>query len=124
VEIARDAMGTPYRWGGTDRNGFDCSGLIQYAYAQIGVELPRRGRDQAAAGRQVARRVDELRPGDVLGFGSDPGADQVTHVGLYLGDGRFLHSASDGVRVSFLAEGDPDGRWWYSRWLVARRILD
>jgi cell wall-associated NlpC family hydrolase len=117
-------MGTPYRWGGSDQNGFDCSGLIQYAYDQIGIKLPRSSREQALAGSEVPRAIGELAAGDILVFADAPGSDQVSHVGLYLGDGTFIHSASGGVKIGSLRDGDPDSRWWQDRWLGARRILD
>jgi NlpC/P60 family len=122
VNAALDVMGTPYRWGGTNANGFDCSGLIVYAYAQVGIELPRRSADQARAGRPVIPQVTDLAPGDILAFSATV-AGAVSHVGLYLGDGRFVHSASSGVRISRLSMDDPDGRWWYERWIGARRVL-
>ncbi len=121
VMSALDVMGTPYVWGGTDANGFDCSGLVQYAYRQHGVALPRRSVDQARAGRAVAARLDALAPGDVLVFAS---GGTVSHVGLYIGSGRFIHSASRGVKVSRLDQADPEGRWWWERWVGVRRVLD
>jgi cell wall-associated NlpC family hydrolase len=123
VETALDAMGTPYQWGGTDANGFDCSGLIQYAYGQHGIVLPRVSHDQARMGSALDREVDALRPGDVLGFAAD-GTSTVTHVGLYVGDGQFLHSSSTGVKLSSLLGSDGDSRWWQQRWVVARRIVE
>src|SRR5207244_1695768 len=81
VQTAIESLGTPYIWGGTADNGFDCSGLIQYAYGQHGIRLPRMSRDQARAGAEVAPVVDALRPGDVLLFSTRPGAG-VTHVGM------------------------------------------
>jgi cell wall-associated NlpC family hydrolase len=116
-------MGRPYRFGGTgaDGTGFDCSGLIQYAYGSIGVTLPRRSVDQAREGREVPRNPSMLRPGDVLTFSNKGGP--VTHVGLYMGERRFIHSATRGVQVSTLSEDDPYGRWWYRRWVGVRRIL-
>jgi cell wall-associated NlpC family hydrolase len=122
VETALAAMGAPYRWGGTDGNGFDCSGLIQYAYGQHGVVLPRVSRDQARMGRAVDRGIDGLRPGDILAF-SDQGTSRVTHVGLYVGDGQFLHSSSTGVKLSDLREGG-ESRWWRDRWVGVRRIVE
>jgi len=122
VQTALDNMGAPYRWGGTDGNGFDCSGLIQYAYGEQGILVPRRSRDQARTGTLVENRVDQLRPGDVLGFAQS--GSRVTHVGLYVGDGKFIHSSSTGVRLSSLTAEDPYSRWWQVRWVAARRILN
>jgi len=124
VATAKEAMGRPYEWGGTGTNGggFDCSGLIQHAYAQHGVRLPRVSRDQAREGKPIARNGSSLRPGDLLTFSNSGGP--VTHVGLYIGDGRFIHSASHGVQVSLLSGEDPYGRWWYTRWVGVRRIVD
>jgi hypothetical protein len=123
VETAKEAMGRPYVWGGTGTNGggFDCSGLIQHAYARHGVALPRTSREQAREGRAVARKVGSLRQGDLLTFSNTGGS--VTHVGLYIGDGQFIHSASRGVQVSVLSGEDPYGRWWFKRWVGVRRIL-
>ncbi len=122
VQTAIDVMGTPYQWGGTDENGFDCSGLIQYAYAESGVILPRVSRDQTRTGSRVNARVADLRPGDILGFSVER-SSRITHVGLYIGDGQFIHSSSRGVSISSLISTDPNSRWWQSRWVVARRIL-
>ncbi len=122
VRTALDAIGAPYRWGGSAENGFDCSGLIQYAYAQYGVSLPRTSREQATSGAPVSRELTALVPGDILVFSASPGGG-VSHVGLYAGEGLFIHSASDGVRLSALRLDDPDGRYWVPRWVGARRLL-
>jgi len=122
VETAIAQMGAPYRWGGTDANGFDCSGLIQYAYAEHGVVLPRVSREQARAGAAVPTDVTALAAGDILAFSAVPGG-QVTHVGLYVGDGRFIHSSRDGVTISLLSATDATGRWWWDRWVGARRVM-
>ncbi len=121
VKTAIDVMGTPYTWGGSDENGYDCSGLIQYAYGQHGIILPRVSRDQARMGRPVERQLNALRPGDILGFSVE--GDRITHVGLYVGEGQFIHSASGGVRLASLSATDGDSRWWQQHWVVARRIL-
>ncbi len=120
VMTAAQQMGAEYRLGGTGAGGFDCSGLIQYAYAQHGVSLPRVSTEQAKEGREVPRRIDALRPGDILTFSNSGGP--VTHVGLYVGDTRFIHSANGGVQLSLLSENDPYGRWWFARWVGVRRI--
>jgi NlpC/P60 family len=123
VATAAAAMGRPYQYGGTGTagGGFDCSGLIQYAYRQHGIGLPRRSVDQAKEGKKVDRKLDRLKPADLLTFSNRGGA--VTHVGLYIGDGRFIHSATRGVQVSVLSPEDPYGRWWYTRWVGVRRIV-
>lgn len=122
VHTALDAIGAPYRWGGTAENGFDCSGLIQYAYGIHGIRLPRRSRDQATIGAEVAPVVEALRPGDILLFSSSPGAG-VTHVGMFVGEQKFIHSASDGVRLSRLDARDVEGAYWIARWVGARRVI-
>jgi cell wall-associated NlpC family hydrolase len=123
IATATDVMGRPYEWGGTgsDGGGFDCSGLIQYAYAQHGIELPRRSVEQALEGSPVKTSLVAIQPGDLLTFSNRGGP--VTHVGLYVGEGRFIHSASHGVQVSTLSPDDPYGRWWYVRWVGARRLV-
>jgi cell wall-associated NlpC family hydrolase len=120
VSTAVAAMGTPYLWGGSNENGFDCSGLIQYAYLQAGITLPRRSVDQAKAGQLIPREIGQLEPGDILTFSRDPGGP-VTHVGLYVGERRFIHSSSTGVRISLLSENDANGRHWLDRWVGVRR---
>ena len=123
VQTALAAMGEPYRWGGTGEGGYDCSGLIQFAYGEHGILLPRVSRDQVRAGTLVPKDVAALNPGDILGFSIEGGG--VSHVGLYVGDGTFIHSASSGgVKLSSLSGTDPESRWWRQRWVVARRILN
>lgn len=122
VRTALDAMGTPYQWGGSGANGFDCSGLIQYAYGEHGVILPRVSRDQARTGIAVQKSVAALAPGDVLTFSVE--GNGVSHVGLFVGEGMFIHSSSQGVRLSSLTAADGDSRWWQARWVGARRVLN
>ena len=123
VATAAEAMGRPYEFGGTgeDGEGFDCSGLIQYAFGKHGIQLPRRSTDQAREGTKMDKKPEQLRPADLLTFSNHGGA--VTHVGLYIGEGRFIHSATRGVQVSTLSPTDPYGRWWYTRWVGVRRII-
>jgi cell wall-associated NlpC family hydrolase len=122
VRLAVDALGTPYRWGGTADNGFDCSGLVQWAYGQYGVALPRTSRAQAQAGAAIPPVVDALAPGDILLFAARRGGG-VTHVGMYVGDRTFIHSSSSGVRLSRLEYGDVNGAYWLERWVGARRVV-
>ncbi len=91
LAAASEHLGLPYLWGGTDpEKGFDCSGLIQHAYRDIGVEMPKWSRHQAKMGVEV-ESLDDALPGDVLSFG-----DPVNHVALYTGDGQMLHSPKTG----------------------------
>ena len=122
VQTALESLGTPYIWGGSADNGFDCSGLVQYAYGQHGIRLPRMSRDQARAGAEVATVVDALRPGDILLFSARPGSG-VTHVGLYVGEWKFIHSSTRGVKLSRLDVRDPEGAYWLDRWVGARRVI-
>jgi hypothetical protein len=123
VATATEAMGRPYTYGGTgaDGEGFDCSGLIQHAYGKHGITLPRRSTDQAREGRKIDRQLKLLATADILTFSNRGG--RVTHVGLYIGGGRFIHSATRGVQVSTLSAEDPYGRWWYRRWVGVRRVV-
>lgn len=122
VRSALEALGSPYLWGGTNDNAFDCSGLIQYAYARHGIRLPRMSRDQAKTGAEIAPAVAELRPGDILVFAARPGAG-VTHVGMYVGELKFIHSSTVGVRLSRLEARDPEGSHWLERWVGVRRVI-
>jgi len=115
VETALDLRGAPYRNGGADPRGFDCSGFTQYVFAQHGVSLPRSVRDQFHAGELVS--ATELVPGDLLFFTTtDPGA---SHVAIALNADEFVHAPSSTgvVRVEHLS-----ARYWRSRFIAARRI--
>jgi cell wall-associated NlpC family hydrolase len=127
ARVALAALGRPYRWGSVGgraaTSGFDCSGLIWTAFASQGVAVPRVSREQARAGVPVPRALSALEAGDLLAFSRVPGG-VVEHVGLYVGAGRFVHSSGgDGaVVVSRLAPDDARGRWWWRRWVGARRL--
>jgi cell wall-associated NlpC family hydrolase len=107
VVIAMKYLGVPYVWGGASPAGFDCSGLVQYCYAQVGVQMPRVAQDQYNVGARIpADRTDLLQPGDLVFFGYDGDASQIHHVGIYAGSGSFIHAPQSGdvVRVSSLQE--------------------
>jgi cell wall-associated NlpC family hydrolase len=118
VGVALDAIGTPYQWGGTDANGFDCSGLIRFAYAAVGFTLPRTSADQLRTGVSVEPTPALLVAGDVLGF-ANAAAARADHVGLHIGGDEFIHSSSSGVRISSLR--DP---YWRARLVAARRFVE
>jgi cell wall-associated NlpC family hydrolase len=95
VRVARAQLGRRYRYGGaTPDRGFDCSGLVRYVLGMVQVALPRLAAQQARAGEPIAR--DHLQPGDLLAFGD---ADTVSHIGIYIGDGKYVHASSVAGRV-------------------------
>ena len=106
VDAARQAIGTPYRYGGDSPRGFDCSGLVQYAHRQVGIHIPRTTASQWHAARSPQRRY--LMPGDVLFFSL--GGDKDRHVGIYEGDGMFIHAPSSGKQVRRASLDDPYGQ--------------
>jgi cell wall-associated NlpC family hydrolase len=104
LNIVREAIGTPYVWGGSKPGGFDCSGLLQYAWAKAGVKIPRTTYDQFKTGQQVGR--GQLKRGDAVFFrGSDSKGGLPGHVGMYIGGGKFIEAPRTGskVHVSTLA---------------------
>jgi cell wall-associated NlpC family hydrolase len=112
ARIALKAVGVPYRWGGTSpASGFDCSGLVYWAYGRLGVEVPHSSYALAEMGRRVARA--RLRPGDVLVFSG------YGHVGLYVGRGRMVHAPHSGRLVEVVRLGRSH---YGSRLVTARRI--
>jgi cell wall-associated NlpC family hydrolase len=99
VSLARAQIGTRYRHGGASpQRGFDCSGLVQYVMARFAMIVPRTAKQQAAVGVPVDRDTSLLRPGDLLTFASNARAN-VSHIGIYIGNGRFVHASSVAGRV-------------------------
>ncbi|WP_145943637.1 NlpC/P60 family protein [Corynebacterium glyciniphilum] len=96
VGAAMSKLGSPYSWGATGPDSFDCSGLMFWAYQQIGKSVPRTSSAQVAGGTSVSR--GELQPGDIVGF--YPG---VTHVGMYIGDGKIVHASDYGIPVQVVS---------------------
>lgn len=92
ISAARAQLGVPYVWGGTTPDGFDCSGLIQFAYEKAGVELPRTSRAQATEGQEVS--VDNMRAGDLIFFN-----EPVSHAGIYIGGGKMIEAPRTGSDV-------------------------
>lgn len=99
VKTAMALEGTPYVWGGSQPGGFDCSGLVQYVYGQLGVKLPRTSENQATVGTPVGS-LNSAKPGDLLFFaGSDGTASAPGHVGIYVGNGEMIDAPYTGTRV-------------------------
>ena len=115
VTLALSYLGIPYRNGGSDPSGFDCSGLVQWVFAQHGMALPREVRQQYHVGDDIDS--DDVRPGDLVFF--ETVASGASHVGIALGGGEFVHAPSSRgvVRVERYTSG-----YWADRWVGARRI--
>ena len=146
IAEAMKFVGVPYLWGGTSPDGVDCSGLVRHVYRMNGILLPRNASQQALSGSEVeipespwlylapdapgdsddaAGLSEALLPGDLLFFGThgqDGSKDRISHVGIYIGDGRMIHS-SHLVRINSLIPGRPDYYDGADRLLRARRIL-
>ena len=114
LRAAESRIGAPYRYGGSGPDAFDCSGLVAYAYGQAGVDVPRTAAQQFAIARPVPRR--DLRPGDLVFFRLS--GREVSHVGLYAGEGRFVHAPQTGGRVRM---EDLDDDWFRDRYAGAGR---
>ncbi|MFL5960761.1 MAG: NlpC/P60 family protein [Gaiellaceae bacterium] len=114
VGIAMQYLGVPYVWGGASPSGFDCSGFVMYVFAQVGISLPHYTVAQWSYGDAVSVPRGELQPGDLVFFAG------LGHVGIYVGNGQFIHAPHTGdvVRIDSLSEG-----WYASEYDGAKRIL-
>ena len=116
MAITRSLLGTPYRYGGSDTSGFDCSGLVQYAHSKAGIRVPRTtGQQWRHAGRL---NRDYLLPGDLVFFRLS--GNKSNHVGIYEGRGVFIHAPSSGKRVSRASLDNP---YWRDRLMGSRSFL-
>jgi cell wall-associated NlpC family hydrolase len=111
VGIAMQYLGVPYRWGGADPSGFDCSGFSMYVFAKIGVSLPHHAASQYGMGTPVSK--SELQAGDLVFFNG------LGHMGIYIGGGQFIHAPHTGdvVKISNLSDS-----WYAATWVGARRL--
>jgi cell wall-associated NlpC family hydrolase len=111
AQIALQYIGVPYLWAGESPSGFDCSGLVSYVYAQLGVDLPHSAADQYGYGVDVPR--DQLQPGDLVFF------DNLSHVGIYVGNNEIINAPDTGsfVRIDSLSEP-----WYANHYVGARRV--
>lgn len=112
VRTAQSMIGKPYRYGGTSPSkGFDCSGLVQYSHRVAGISVPRTTGQQHSGARPVS--LSQLQPGDLLFFRIE---GKTGHVGIYLGEGRFVHAPSSGKHVSITTL---DNSYWSKRLIGA-----
>ncbi|MBE6922390.1 MAG: hypothetical protein E7465_04315 [Ruminococcaceae bacterium] len=116
VDFAKKFLGTPYKWGGTTPAGFDCSGFVYYVYNSLGYKMPRMINDMNRQGTYVAKA--NLKPGDVIIF-QNTYASGLSHVGIYVGDGKFIHSPNSRSVVSY---ADLYSTYYINHYYGARRI--
>ncbi len=116
IATAKQYIGVPYLWGGTTPSGFDCSGFTQYVFKQHGISLNRTTETQYQQGTYVSK--GNLQPGDLVFFQNTYKAG-ISHVGIYIGDGNFIHSSSSkGITITAL-----DSSYWAPKYYGARRVL-
>lgn len=116
INTAKKYIGVPYKWGGTTPKGFDCSGFVQYVYNAHGITIPRTSSTQYYELKHKVSKSD-LQPGDLVFFNTS--GKGVSHVGMYIGDGQFIHSASSkGIVIADLFTN-----YWMNLYLGARRVL-
>jgi len=116
IDKAKSHMGVRYRWGGTSRSGFDCSGFTTSVFRSQGIRLPRTSREQARVGTAVSK--SNLKQGDLVFFKTNRGT-RINHVGIYIGGGRFIHASSGGGRVK--TDSINEG-YYQRRYAGARRV--
>ncbi len=116
IATAKTLIGCPYKWAGSTPAGFDCSGFVQYVFGKHGITLPRVSRSQYTVGTAVAKK--DLQPGDLVFFFST-NKNVITHVGIYIGNGEFIHSSSSyGVVITKL-----ESSYYQTRYYGAKRVL-
>lgn len=116
IQVAKSQLGRPYRYGGlTPKTGFDCSGLINYSYKKVGLTLPRTTRQLYRMSKPIKRK--HLRRGDLVFFRIN--RKSISHVGLYLGNNKFIHAPSSGKRVNIASLNT---KYWRARFARGGRI--
>jgi cell wall-associated NlpC family hydrolase len=115
VDTALTFLGVPYRNGGTDPSGFDCSGFVQYVFSRLGIALPREVRDQYRVGQEI--KLADVKAGDLLFF--ETVSRGASHVGMAIGPGQFVHAPSSRGVVRVERYG---AQYWASRFVGARRV--
>lgn len=115
IQIAEQLKGKPYRYGGVTPKGFDCSGFVHYAYRKAGITIPRTTKDQYRTSQRLP--IEQARSGDLLFFKIN--SRKLSHVGLYAGNGRFIHASTTQNSVSDASLNDP---YWQERLIAVGRI--
>ena len=115
LDYAKEMLGKPYKYAGDTPEGFDCSGLVKYSYGRAGIAMPRDTQSQRRMSMLVS--VHGMREGDLLFF--DQEGKKTSHVGLYLGKGRFIHAPSSGGKVR---TDSVNAEFWKKHFVEARRV--
>lgn len=116
IKTAKSYIGVPYKYGGTNSKGFDCSGYLQYLFKKQGFNIPRTADEQYNLGVNVSK-IKDLAPGDLVFFSEN---NEISHCGIYLGKGEFIHaSTSQGIRVDALYND-----YWKLRYAGGKRIVE
>lgn len=118
IDYAADLLGCKYVYGGTSPSGFDCSGFTQYVFAHFGVSLSHSSATQYS--NSVRIKKSELKPGDLVFFSQTSGSSKVGHVGIYVGDGQFIHAASPGKGVRY---DGLDDTYYVNHYIGCGRVL-
>ncbi len=118
IEVAKSYLGTPYRSGGTSRNGVDCSGFVTAVFRQFDISLPRTSLGQSSSGEHISE--SKMQPADLVFFKTSR-RRPVSHVGIYMGKGKFIHASTRSRRVRI---DDLEDDYFRKRFVVARRVVD
>ncbi|WP_227839615.1 NlpC/P60 family protein [Clostridioides sp. ZZV15-6597] len=118
ISEAKKHLGKPYKWGGNGPSSFDCSGLMVYCFKKVGINLPRTARQQARKGKAVNKL--SLQTGDLVFFSKNGPEGEITHVGMFIGNGEFIHAPHEGdvVKISKLS-----GSYYTKNFVTAQRVL-
>lgn len=120
IKESNTYLGTPYLWGGTTRNGIDCSAFVKNVYLSIGIKLPRVSQNQAKVGKTIT--LDKIRKGDLIFFETDKNRpNTVSHVGIYLGSGNLIHASSKNKKVVIVPLNQG---YFLSKIVIIKRIVD
>jgi len=120
---AETCLGTPYRYGGTSRRGFDCSGFVKFVFSSVGIDLDRSSAAQAKQGEAVP--LTQIQPGDLLFFNTRGLRKGISHVGIYLGEGQFIHASSwGGPGKRCVKMGELASSYFVNRLVAVRRVVD